>query len=215
MEAGRFKQCIFFVSSNKVCINILKDEGIFQKTTAGYDVLVICFQKISRPPYGYMAIARLKPKRCNIINHPRLLIFWNWTIQNLEHDPISKDNKTTWDIPHLFQDVFFSPISFQIWIYCFQVDHFFGFSLIKIYDYKEHPNHQAKPTASRYLISCLLRLPQEIYEKGRHREDRSIRKNSIFQQGKHTLPGNTKMDTGKWTWPPYLKRIFFGTFPKA
>ena len=106
MEAGRFKQCIFFVSS-KVCINILKDEGIFQKTTAGYDVLVIYFQKISRPPYGYMAIARLKPKRCNIINHPRLLIFWNWTIQNLEHDPISKDNKTTWDIPHLFQDVFF------------------------------------------------------------------------------------------------------------
>ena len=61
---------------------------------------------------------------------------------------------------------------------------FFGFSLIKIQGYKEHPNHQAKPTASRYLISCLLRLPQEIYEKGRHREDRSIRKKLHFPTGK-------------------------------
>ena len=71
-----------------------------------------------------MAIARLKRKRCNIINHPRLLIFWNWTIQNLEHDPISKNNKNNMGYSASLPGRSFSPISFQIWIYCFQVDHF-------------------------------------------------------------------------------------------
>lgn len=118
----------FFVSSNKVCITILEDEGTFQKITAGYYVLVIYFQTISRPPYGgYMAIARLKPKRCNIINHPRLLIFWNWTIQNLEHDPISKKIKTSWDIPHLFQDVFFPQFLSKYEFIISKLINFFGF----------------------------------------------------------------------------------------
>lgn len=84
-------------------------KGFFQKTAAGYYVLVIFGHIFPKDFKATIAIAGLKPKRCNIINHPRLLIFWDWTIQNLEHDPISKKIKTTWDIPHLFQDVFFLP----------------------------------------------------------------------------------------------------------
>ena len=48
-----------------------------------------------------------------------------------------------------FSDV--SSVCLFIFPIMFQADHFFCFISIKIWGYKEHPNHQPKPTASVWL----------------------------------------------------------------
>ena len=93
------------------------------------------------------------------------------------------------------------------------------FSLIKIWAYKKHPNHQAKPTANRYLTKCTERKQNVVpawhracsVANRRHNQPRASLARQSFGPPRKSESNNcgrpAKLMAGTQTWR-VLKMIF-------